>query len=175
MWLELQKLFSQGSGPKIYNLQKEISNISQNQMTIIEYFTRFKKLRDQLLNLEPLPECTCGAIKTLSASHDKTYAMRASISDPFTSITEVDGLASSSSGNDSFVTPITIQDESIACSNLVPGPIPIQVSSLHSDSSHAAFDSIDFSVPSLPMSIVPTSVTLVPASTSTHEPPSAPI
>ncbi|XP_057958457.1 uncharacterized protein LOC131151221 [Malania oleifera] len=30
MWLELQKLFSQGSGPKLYNLQKEISNISQN-------------------------------------------------------------------------------------------------------------------------------------------------
>nr|POF18430.1 multiple organellar rna editing factor 5, mitochondrial [Quercus suber] len=54
-------------------------------------------------------------------------------------------------GNDSFVTPITIQDESIACSNLVPDPIPVQVSSLHSDSSHAAFDSTDFSVPSLPM------------------------
>ena len=52
MWLELQKLFSQGSGPKIYNLQKEISNISQNQMTVTEYFTRFKKLWDQLLNLE---------------------------------------------------------------------------------------------------------------------------
>nr|POF15863.1 hypothetical protein CFP56_17104 [Quercus suber] len=78
-------------------------------------------------------------------------------------------------GNDSFVTPITIQDESIACSNLVPGPIPVQVSSLHFDSSHAAFDSIDFSVPSLPMSMVPTSITLVPTSTSTHEPPSAPI
>ncbi|XP_057953888.1 uncharacterized protein LOC131148174 [Malania oleifera] len=30
MWLELQKLCSQGSGPKIYNVQKEISNISQN-------------------------------------------------------------------------------------------------------------------------------------------------
>ena len=54
-WLELQKLFSQGSGPKIYNLQKEISNISQNQMTVTEYLTRFKKLWDQLLNLEPLP------------------------------------------------------------------------------------------------------------------------
>ena len=76
MWLELQKLFSQGSGPKIYNLQKQISNISQNQMTVTEYFTRFKKLWDQLLNLEPLPECTCGAIKTLSASYDKTYAIR---------------------------------------------------------------------------------------------------
>ena len=76
MWLELQRLFSQSSGPKIYNLQKKISNISQNQMTVTEYFTRFKKLWDQLLNLEPLPECTRGEIKTLSASHDKTCAMR---------------------------------------------------------------------------------------------------
>ena len=100
---------------------------------------------------------------------------KASISDPFTSITEVDGLASSSLGNDSFVTPITIQDESIVYSNPVPDPIPVQLSSLHSNSSHAAFDSIDFSVPSLPMSIVPTSATSVPASTSAHEPSSAPI
>ncbi|XP_057958718.1 uncharacterized protein LOC131151495 [Malania oleifera] len=54
MWLELQKLFSQ----------------------VTEYYTRFKKLWDQLLNLEPLPECTCGAIKALNVSHNKTYAMR---------------------------------------------------------------------------------------------------
>ena len=45
-------------------------------MTVTKYFTRFKKLWDQLLNLEPLPECACGAIKTLSASHNKTYAIR---------------------------------------------------------------------------------------------------
>ncbi|XP_057965552.1 uncharacterized protein LOC131156121 [Malania oleifera] len=76
MWLELQKLFSQGSGPKIYNLQKEISTISQNHMTVTKYYTRFKKLWDQLLNMEPLPECTCGAIKALNVSHDKTYALR---------------------------------------------------------------------------------------------------
>ena len=45
-------------------------------MTVTEYFTRFKELWDQLFDLEPLPECTCGEIKTLSATHDKTYAMR---------------------------------------------------------------------------------------------------
>ena len=27
MWLELQHLFSQGNGPKVYNLQREISHI----------------------------------------------------------------------------------------------------------------------------------------------------
>ena len=89
------------------------------------------------------------------------------ISNPFTSITEVDGLASSSSSNDFFVTPITIQDESIACLDLVPNPILDQVSSLHSDSSPTAFDSTDSSIP--------TSVTLIPASKLAYEPLLAPI
>ena len=30
MWLELKNLFSQRNGPKMYNLQREISHISQN-------------------------------------------------------------------------------------------------------------------------------------------------
>ncbi|XP_075645449.1 uncharacterized protein LOC142616489 [Castanea sativa] len=44
MWIELQNLFSQGNGPKIYNLQREISHISQNQMSVTEYYSKFKKL-----------------------------------------------------------------------------------------------------------------------------------
>ena len=76
MWIELQNLFSQGNGPKIYNLQKEISHISQNQMLVSEYYTKFKRLWDQLLNFEPLPECSCGAMKLQSTSHNKAYVMR---------------------------------------------------------------------------------------------------
>ncbi|XP_057953889.1 uncharacterized protein LOC131148176 [Malania oleifera] len=92
---------------------------------------------------------------------------KAPVLDPFTSIPEVDGLASSSLGNGFFVTPLTIQDESIACSNFVLDPIPVQVSPLHFDSSPAIFDS---TTPT-----VPTSVTSEPASTFAHEPPSASI
>ncbi|XP_030970711.1 uncharacterized protein LOC115991107 [Quercus lobata] len=44
MWLELKNLFSQGNGPKIYNLQKEISHITQNQLSVTEYFSKFKRL-----------------------------------------------------------------------------------------------------------------------------------
>jgi len=76
MWIELQNLFSQRNGSKIYNLQREISHISQNQMLVTEYYTKFKRLWDQLLNYEPLPECSCGTIKLLSASHNKAYVMR---------------------------------------------------------------------------------------------------
>ena len=76
MWLELKHLFSQGNGSKIYNLQSGISHISQNHMTVTEFYTKFKRLWDQLLNFEPFPECSCGAMKILSASHDKAYVMR---------------------------------------------------------------------------------------------------
>ena len=76
MWIELQNVFSQGNGPKIYNLQTEISEIRQNQMSVTEFYTKFKRLWDQLLNYEPMPECSCGAMKTLSNSHNKAYVMR---------------------------------------------------------------------------------------------------
>lgn len=76
MWIELQNAFSQGNGPKIYNLHIEISHITQNQMTVTEYYTKFKRLWDQLLNYEPLPQCSCGAMKLLNASHNKAYVLR---------------------------------------------------------------------------------------------------
>ena len=45
-------------------------------MSMIEYVTKFKRFWDQLLNYEPFPECSCGAMEVLSASHDKAYVMR---------------------------------------------------------------------------------------------------
>ena len=76
MWLELQCVFSQGNGPKIYNIQQEISQITQSQLSVIEYYSKFKKLWDQLLHYEPLTTCTCGAMKILSIAHEKSYVMR---------------------------------------------------------------------------------------------------
>ena len=41
-----------------------------------EYYSKFKKLWDQLIHYEPLPTCTCGAMKILSIAHEKSYVMR---------------------------------------------------------------------------------------------------
>ncbi|XP_075648679.1 uncharacterized protein LOC142619466 [Castanea sativa] len=76
MWLELQRVFSQENGPKIYNLQQEISQITQCQLSVTEYYSKFKKLWDQFLHYEPLPACTCGAMKILRTAHEKSYVMR---------------------------------------------------------------------------------------------------
>ena len=45
-------------------------------MSMTKYYTKFKRLWDQLLNYEPFPECSCGAMEVLSASYDKAYVMR---------------------------------------------------------------------------------------------------
>ena len=42
MWLELQRVFSQGNRPKVYNLQQEISQITQGQLSVTEYYFKFK-------------------------------------------------------------------------------------------------------------------------------------
>ena len=76
MWLELQRAFSQGNGPKIYNLQQEISQITHSQLSVTEYYSKFKKLWDQLLHYEPLLACTCEPMKILSIAHEKSYVMR---------------------------------------------------------------------------------------------------
>ena len=158
MWLELQRVFSQGNGPKIYNLQQEISQITQSQLSVTEYYSKFKKLWDQLLHYEPLPACTCGAMKILSIAHEKSYVMRFLMGlnenfetvrshilmlEPFPSMSKVYALIlqeeahkgighghgsafipnpdsfpscddvvapTSSAGNDSFVTPISVPD-----------------------------------------------------------------
>ena len=75
-WLELQRVFSQGNGPKIYNLQQEISQITRGQLSMIEYYSKFKKLWDQLFHYEPLLACTYGAMKILSIAHERSYVMR---------------------------------------------------------------------------------------------------
>ena len=76
VWIELKNRYSQGNAPKIYNLQKEISHICQNQLTAADYFTKCKCLWDQLLNYDSLPECSCGAVKSLNDCHDNSYVMR---------------------------------------------------------------------------------------------------
>ena len=44
LWIDLRDCFSQGSSPRLYELQKEISHLTQGQLSMSSYFTRFKTL-----------------------------------------------------------------------------------------------------------------------------------
>ena len=48
VWLDLQHRFSQGSGPRIFELSREVFSLSQEDLTINAYYTKFKGLWDEL-------------------------------------------------------------------------------------------------------------------------------
>ncbi|XP_075659243.1 uncharacterized protein LOC142629146 [Castanea sativa] len=48
------------NGPRIFNLQKDITELHQGEMSVTNFFTQLKVFWDQLQNLSPFPSCTYG-------------------------------------------------------------------------------------------------------------------
>jgi len=48
MWIELEERFDQINGAKLYQVQKEMCNVSQGTNDIATYFTKVKSLWDEL-------------------------------------------------------------------------------------------------------------------------------
>jgi len=49
--------FSQGNGPHIFELKKEVYSLAQEDLTINGYYTEFKGLRQELSKYRT---CSCG-------------------------------------------------------------------------------------------------------------------
>ena len=60
VWNALKNRFLQANGPRISQLQKQISTVIQGDSIVASFFTNFQASWDQLLNLKPLPCCSCG-------------------------------------------------------------------------------------------------------------------
>uniref|UniRef100_A0A2N9H5P0 Retrotransposon Copia-like N-terminal domain-containing protein n=1 Tax=Fagus sylvatica TaxID=28930 RepID=A0A2N9H5P0_FAGSY len=63
--MDLKERFAQGNGPRIFEIQKSISTLSQDQSSVSNYYTRLKSLWDELNNFRSIPDCSCGALKIL--------------------------------------------------------------------------------------------------------------
>ena len=59
VWEDLQNRFSQSNAPRIFQIEKEIACLAQDQMTVASYYTKFKKLWDELGSYNDAA-CTCG-------------------------------------------------------------------------------------------------------------------
>ena len=58
MWNALKNRLLQANGPRISQLQKQISTIMQGDSIVTTFFTDLQAAWDQLLNLRPLPSCS---------------------------------------------------------------------------------------------------------------------
>lgn len=61
IWDDLSVRFSQSNVPRIYQLKKELSSLTQGTMSISSYFTKYRTLSDEIDNLAPLPKCVCSS------------------------------------------------------------------------------------------------------------------
>lgn len=66
MWNELGDRFGQSNGARWFQLQKDICFITQGNSDIATYYTKLKKIWDELALVSNLPRCSCGAVQELT-------------------------------------------------------------------------------------------------------------
>ncbi|XP_015168768.1 uncharacterized protein [Solanum tuberosum] len=59
LWKELEDRYDQTNGAKLYQIQKEINNLTQGILDITVYYTRMKKLWEELNTLSVKNHCSC--------------------------------------------------------------------------------------------------------------------
>ncbi|VFQ77295.1 unnamed protein product [Cuscuta campestris] len=60
LWNELEERFGQSNGPLIYQIEKKIADLQQNNDSVGAYFTKLKKLWDEMATVNEPPTCQCG-------------------------------------------------------------------------------------------------------------------
>ncbi|XP_019239958.1 PREDICTED: uncharacterized protein LOC109219947, partial [Nicotiana attenuata] len=65
LWRELEDRYDPTNGAKLYQIQKEINDLVQGSLDITTYYTRMKRLWEELSNLNARSQCTyactCGS------------------------------------------------------------------------------------------------------------------
>lgn len=59
LWKELEDRYDQTNGAKLYQIQKEINDLTQGNLDITVYYTRIKKLWEELNTLNMRNQCSC--------------------------------------------------------------------------------------------------------------------
>lgn len=67
IWLDLEERFAQTNAPRVHQLWHDLCLMQQESgTTVSDHYTKFQSIFDELSELQPLPECTCGASKELT-------------------------------------------------------------------------------------------------------------
>ncbi|KAH0764572.1 hypothetical protein KY285_000443 [Solanum tuberosum] len=59
LWKELEYRYDQTNGAKLYQIQKEINDLSQGVLDITVYYNRMKKMWEELNNMNANDQCSC--------------------------------------------------------------------------------------------------------------------
>ena len=78
VWVDLRERFQQSNGPRIFQLRRDLINLSQDQNSVVTYFTKLKTIWEELNNFRPncsCGQCTCGGVKEMNSFLHSEYVM----------------------------------------------------------------------------------------------------
>ncbi|XP_060968283.1 uncharacterized protein LOC133035871 [Cannabis sativa] len=76
MWHDLQERFNEGNGPRIFQLQTQLTHLQQGDHSVTSYFTKLKILWDELKEFQPNTSCTCGAMKVFLEYYNRNQVLQ---------------------------------------------------------------------------------------------------
>ena len=59
LWKQLEDRYDQTNGAKLFQIQKDINDLNQGVLDVTVYYTRMKKLWEELSNLSIKNQCSC--------------------------------------------------------------------------------------------------------------------
>ena len=59
IWADLKSRFSTINGPRIYDLERRIATIQQEELSIAQYYNQLRCFWDELNLIDSPPNCTC--------------------------------------------------------------------------------------------------------------------
>lgn len=65
LWAELVERYDQANGAKSYQLQKRLCDIAQGNTDIASYYTKIKRIWDEISALNTISICSCGAYQEM--------------------------------------------------------------------------------------------------------------
>ncbi|KAL9234454.1 hypothetical protein vseg_009325 [Gypsophila vaccaria] len=63
LWSELNERYGQVNALELYQLKKDLNNLSQENSSLVNYYSSLKRSWESIDSLDPIPDCTCGALK----------------------------------------------------------------------------------------------------------------
>ncbi|KAK9668084.1 hypothetical protein RND81_13G034000 [Saponaria officinalis] len=65
-WEELIERYGQTNSLEIYQLKKDLHNISHDNLPLIEYYSKLKHAWESINSMDPIPLCSCGVLESCS-------------------------------------------------------------------------------------------------------------
>ncbi|KAK9681660.1 hypothetical protein RND81_10G018600 [Saponaria officinalis] len=66
LWTELSDRYGQPNALELYQLKKDLTNISQENAPLVEHYSRLKRTWEDIDSIDLIPTCSCGALDLCS-------------------------------------------------------------------------------------------------------------